>query len=700
MFLNKIIVRKSENKSVHSESENEEMGRSSTPNELVPAEDAFQAPSKDNISEKLREQLKLLKMGKPFAAPTVPRIEQCRKIITRRNTISTALPARKPTISLDGIKQLGFLPINNGLQNSTTNYVNNSSESLNATETDGTRKEKRLSGGVIESLFKRLKSFEGDSLSVSDNTVKLQPVEVIGNEIKSQKPNAENSSMIRVRKISAINQPTIESHDDSQHSTCSSADFVGFDSLNKTTDVSNLLLPTPRVERTYKKSVFVSEELDAFMKENALDNVAKIVIRSPPKIIDEAMITEDAQPPNMSIPERPGNMQKPRTLAEKRLILQRQKDVRYLMIEHESTVYHELKKRVKLGTAYSNLALKTIQDAEIPFTRDCWRVTSWINTQNNHFFYRTIRFDDQELKLTGGRGNNEEKLLREIRTDEKFVTKSNKCCSNEMCEPIENIQINNYDDFMHEIEEKNIIEPIKIEPNNLVTRKLSSLKTEYVKPSPLCKKVKNRRSLDIEFSQIEILELPKVQLEVWPEIGQSLPDTIKPLMKTIIGDDNIITPMWANFAVSVIQQKNPPVQSHKQRRKYKKPSPERKPSFVFDIPYVNNQTKMLVRRRRKPTNYYNVVESMNELDNPTKFNQDIDQTDALAVDCAHVLSNMIHSVAVSLNENNFIHNDPDIDYVGKIVPNQNQSNGIKALEGTNKDKSNSKTDSAAKAKIM
>lgn len=670
-----------------------EPARSSTPvspmakNAPQIVANGFATPPKGSISDRLREQLKLLKMGKPIAAPAAPRIDQCRKIMMRRNTISTALPLQKPSITLDGLKA-PFSPIKNGLHQSPP-AAKSSTGSLNASATDGTRK--RVSGGVIESLFKRLKSFESDT-PASENGAKRPAAEQIGIEPNALKPPV---SPIRLRKISAAIQPAIDSQDDSCHSTGSGADFVGFESISKTANISSLM-PTPRVERSSKKSsVFISEELDAFMKENALDNAARIEIRMPPKMVDEAMITEDAQPPNMSFPERPNNMQKPRTLAEKRLILQRQNDIRQLMIEHESTVYHELRKRVKQGTAYSNGALKTIQDIQIPFTRDCWRVTSWINTQNNHFFYQTIRWDGDELKLTGGRGNNEHKLLCELSDERKMDIKMGTCCRGEVCKPLDEVRINNYEDFVRDIEQRNVVAAIKSEP---ITRKLSSIKADYVKPSPLSKKVKNRRSLDIEFSQVEILELPKVQLEVWPEVGQPLPESIKPILKTVVGEDCIISPMWASFAVSVVQQKNPPV--HKHRRKYKRPSPERKPSYVFDIPYVNNQTKILVRRRRKPTNQHGIVESVAELDKEPRFKRNVDPSDSVAVECANVLADLIHSVAVTLNENNFIHNDPDIDYVGRIVPIESLTVDVRPSEQVNKDKQQAKLECAAKSKIM
>lgn len=647
----------------------------------------FKILSNEDISEKLRQQLKLLKMGKTNSSLLAARENTtCRAISARRNTISTSSLQQRP-ILLDVTKSRNISRTNKTVsQSATEDSSQTSSEALATPEKEKIKT--RLSSGLIDSLFKRLKSFEEPKkVSVAETTEVLEP-----------------ATRLRARKMSIAAPLSVkESQRQMNRSTpsASNLDFIEFDLSNKSIDTS-ALLPTPRVEKSNKDSVFVSEKLDAFLKENALENVGNVEIKIAPKIaFDEALMTDDAEPPSLSIPERPVDMQRPRTLAEKRLILQRQKDVLYQMIEHESSVYHELKKRVKFGSAYSNAALKSIQEVDIPFTRDCWRATSWINTKTNRFFYRTIHCDQELIKLPGDRGNNENKLLCEINDDVKFNPKSKWLCSRTMCCPINGIKIANYDEHIRAIDARNA----SYEPDvkqEAIARKLDALRRsryDYSKPGPLCKKVKKRTSLDIEFGQLEILTLPTVQLEVWPEVGRPLPDTIKPLMKTILPEGNIITPEWANFAVSVVQQTKPVTsQPQKQRRKYKKPSPERKCSFVFDIPYVNNQTKILVRRRRRPSDRKEPIDSLYGLEKDLEFCKSIDRSDKVTADCADALASMIHSVAVTLNENNFIANDPDIDYVGKIVPIECQ-NGSKASEQMVKDKTKEKND-AAKTKVM
>lgn len=490
--------------------------------------------------------------------------------------------------------------------------------------------------------------------------------------------------LLQIKRTGELAQ---EEQDDDNVSTCSSsnADFLGFDMTNKNIDVS-ALLPTPRVKST-KESVFVSEDLDAFMKENSLENVANVEIVVAAKVndVDEALITDEAQPPALTIPERPIDMQRPRTLAEKRLILQRQKDVHYQMIEHESTVYHELKKRVRMGSNYRNEHLRSIQDAEIPFTRDCWRATCWINTDNNYFFYRTLVCGSNELKLSGGRGNNKSKLFCQLPDDidgVKSDVKSKKCD----CPRFDHIKINNYEEYRRAVADHGSF------GDSLGTlKKLNNLKREYIRPCPLSKKPKvaKRTSLDIEYGELELLTMPTVQLELWPKVGDALPDQLKPLLKTILPEGSQVTAEWAQFAASMVVEPRPspaPQRPQKQQRKFKRPVPEERKSFVFDIPYVNNQTRIIVRRRRHPLaegSTREPIEMFYENDSfDLDFMQAVDRSDPVASECADALCAMIESVAVTLNENNFIRNDPDLDYVGKVVPIENDTGALKTENDT------------------
>lgn len=667
-----------------------------------------------DINQKLRQQLKLLKTRKSdftlistkdsaLSLSTRPATSSWRRSDSNEpKAKSTEVPSA--AITMISKKQ----PTDQSAQHLKTNEVNEKSKSSKSVS------------GMMDSLFNKLKSINQSDADSNSIQSRLRP-----SSTKTSSPTpqtATSTPLRRTRRDDSSNKTSILSDsnpEDSNQSTASmSIEFHGFDISNKNVDVS-ALLPTPKAPTTNSQSAFISEDLDMFLKENSLENVAGISIVPKSFRTDEALMTKDAQPPSLAVPERPMDMQRPRTLAEKRMILQQHNDVSIMIIENESTVYHELKKRVKFGSSYDNSLMQRIQDVNVPVTRDCWRAACWVATSNNRFFYRTIVIDGEEIKLIGGRGDNTKKISFEIKTQDPRKINVSKYlppnCSR-ICLPIENIKITNIDEIIANIQLRNDNIPslkcgsIFGESKN---GKLNIFSREYLAPGPKCKKAKckwNRStSFDLEYGPLELLYLPTVQLEVWPQIGLSLPEHIKPLLKNILPESNVITPEWAKFAVSVVKEPTAKSQQ-KHRRKYKKPEPEPPQSFVFDIPYENSEKKILIRRRRRSSIVFDKNDAKNEkiesfyLDkkqNALSFLNEIDATDNVAVQCADILSNIIESVAISVNERNFTKLDPDIDYVGKVVTisQQNKENS-KTVAKAEKEKQTTKTENAAKMKLM
>lgn len=658
-----------------------------------------------DINEKLRQQLKLLKMGKnestTFAVKPVKEAPCTRsKISLIRRSTSEELKASVSSAGQGSKKESGKTPDNGNETQSSTKSI----------------------GGRIDSLFTKMQSINSKPLSERPPSARLaarrahSPPKMTSTptQPKHSKHNKLDDLSLDSNTAVAIDDTQLE--DSNQSSSSMPTDFFGFDMSNKNVDVS-ALLPTPKVSTSNRQSAFVSEDLDMFMKENSLE-CAKLDVTLPPRacIYDEALMTVDAAPPNLAVPERPLDMQRPRTLAEKRMILQQQNDFGILIIENESTVYHELKKRVRLGSDYDNTLMQNIQEAVVPFTRDCWKAASWLATANNRFFYRTINVDGEEIKLIGSRGNNAKKLAFEL-TDQKMYNAATskylkQQCKNK-CMQISGIKINNIDAVMADVkvkQEKIYFEP-KRDPDLLLRKpKLNMFSQNYMQPAPKCKKTKckaNRSSsFDLEYGPLEVLTLPTVQLEMWPQIGISLPDNIKPILKTLLPETNVVTPEWAKFAVSVVQQSAKPV---KHRRKYIKPDPPQ--PFVFDIPFENDEKKILIRRRRRSTIIFNKsdakyedIESFYQSNdqNVLEFRKDVDQNDVISTECADVLSSMIESVAVAVNEPNFTKLDPDIDYVGKVVSVASlaaETTNKTAVKKLGKEKTNAKTGSS-KTKLM
>lgn len=604
--------------------------------------------------------------------------------------------------SLDTTKLINISTENSSKEDSDTNQ---NAKRTDHTATDDSNKSKAI-GGMIDSLFNKFQSMNSNLSRRSSKTK------------SSQSPTMEPAVPAkRTKRDDTVDSSLFASldsnqDDSNQSATSMSMEFLGFDISNKNVDVS-ALLPTPKVQSSSDKAAFLSESLDTFMKENLLEKSNDQLSFTPkPCNRDEALMTLDALPPCLSAPKRPNDMQRPRTLAEKRMILQQQNDISILILENESTVYHELKKRMKLKDQYSNPMVHELQNTNIPFRRDCWRAASWISTSNNRFLYRTVLMnknqdDESEIKLVGSRGDNPKKVAIELQSDEKLPANRslnhiwNEC--RKKCPTIdEKIKINN-------------IELIVDEDTSHSTKLLKKSKfcmfsREYLTPGPKCQKVKcksNRKtSFDLEYGPLELVQLPTVQLEVWPQIGLPLSDHIKPLLKTIPTNSNVITADWAKFATSVVRETPKQI---KNRRKYKKPDTERPEPIVFNIPYENNEKKILIRRRRRSSIVFNENDTVNEhietfyqdkgdADNLT-FRKNVDSTDALAVECADILTNMIESIAITVNDANFIKQDPDIDYVGKIMAVGVSKESTKTASKTEKEK-NTKTEKTSKNKLM
>lgn len=598
----------------------------------------------------------------------------------------------------------------------------NATRKINHHENEMTKKPKSL-GGMINSLFKKFQSINSN---ISSNRSKVRTI--------------NSPSTIKIASIPAkrtkrddgsdnLLYASLDSNDSNQSTTSMSMEFLGFDISNKNVDVS-ALLPTPKVSNTNERAAFVSKDLDIFMKENSLEicnneNVFVPKHLNPTNhiITDEALMTTDAQPPSLSVPARPIAMQRPRTLAEKRMILQQHNDISILIIENESTVYHELKKRERLGIEYDNTLVRSIQNACIPFTRDCWRAACWLSTSNNRFFYRTMIYDGEEIKLTGSRGNNAKKVAIEIKSNDldapnkqQRSLKSIWAECSKKCPPInDDIKINNTDTIVDD-EKKNVQNEndagtthTKEKLGLLKRSRLCMFSREYLTPGPKCKKLKcktNRKSsFDLEYGPLELVQLPTVQLEIWPQIGIPLADHIKPLLKTMPINTNVITPEWAKFAVSVVREAPKQI---KHRRKYKKPEIEQPEPIIFTIPYENNERKILIRRRRRTSIVFNKDDTLNEHietfycdaeKDKLSFVKNIDPMDTLSVECGNILTNMIESIAITVNDTNFIKNDPDIDYIGKIIPTSELKASAKAAIKAEKDKS-AKLEKTSKNKLM
>lgn len=319
--------------------------------------------STEDVNEQIREQLKLLQSG-------------------RRSSISL-LPSNGSSTRASSV-----VGTKTSSCSSTPSYSRHASHSSLESEpiksTDGKSSKSKSATGSSQSISNQKPKFI-DSLISKLKTQGLTLPPITNDEIQSLSSHTspEKSTPIAPHKSFTECESSLDmTNDDDQlsdHSSSSKNDFLGFKEVEAQFERPKFpgMLPTPVVKPSKSvKSAFVSEELDNFMKENALDNSA---YRTAPlkKRHDEAMMYAEAQPPSLLCPQLPSDVEKPRTVAEKRQLLEQKADIKYLMIENESTVYRELRKRAKAGPVPNYTLIRNIQQMNIPFTRDCWRAACW-----------------------------------------------------------------------------------------------------------------------------------------------------------------------------------------------------------------------------------------------------------------------------------------------------------------------------------
>lgn len=319
--------------------------------------------TQENVNEQIREQLKLLQSGRRSSISLLTnngKTTRPSSVIGTKTSSCSSTPSysRHPSHS-----SLESEPIKS------TDEKSSKSDSITGSSKNIFNQKPKF----IDSLLSKLKT-QGLNLPTSLND-DSQSLSTHTSPEKSTANVPPNSFTLYESSMDIAND------DDqlSDISTSSKNDFLGFKEVEAQFERPNIpgMLPTPLVRQSKSvKSAFVSEELDIFMKENALDN--KAYTTAPlKKRHDEAMMYAEAEPPSLLCPQLPSDVEKPRTVAEKRQLLEQKADIKYLMIENESTVYRELRKRAKTGPVPNYTLIRNIQQMNIPFTRDCWRATCW-----------------------------------------------------------------------------------------------------------------------------------------------------------------------------------------------------------------------------------------------------------------------------------------------------------------------------------
>lgn len=518
----------------------------------------------------------------------------------------------------------------------------------------------------------------------------------------------EEPRRVRVSKVFGKLHKSLNLDLDSTNSN-SSTEFYGFDEGEVVKlDKPSLpgLLPTPIVKKSQPYAPFLAYGTSISDKEEdsrGASPSSTVTIRSD-LLRENGLLSYGSHPPRLQCPLRPSDMIRPRTVAQKRILLEHLNDVRYPMIDNESKIYRFLKMKTKNQDEQLDFGrMKELQDQPIPFTRGTWRALSWLRTEKDRYNFQAICIDGRWTNLTGCRGNHPNKLLMRKKVYSGVVKSSggrrihyiNNCRCPAQFPPGVTIDLSPMEPPKSGVA---ILCASKKQAEDADERRLSGGRPKLLpdrsqeyqhyrsfpdtKPGPLSSKrlPPSAFEQDPYLGPLEIFEMPTVELEVFPKIDRPLDGIIKPYLKMILPYSGI-TENWARFAVSTLRST---------RGGEVLPGEDGERSFIFQIPYANDERRLLIRRRlitrpgeatvlrtsgRGGFGAADLEQFEQQLEQRLTFREAIDRpldkedsvTKRALVDederiCADVLSELTNSVAITIAEELFVTDDPDLDY--------------------------------------
>ncbi|XP_055838444.1 uncharacterized protein LOC129906641 isoform X2 [Episyrphus balteatus] len=408
----------------------------------------------------------------------------------------------------------------------------------------------------------------------------------------------------------------------------SSSDFFGFEDNERMLVNFPGMLSTPLVRHRDSNAAFVSETLNAYMRDNSLGNSVSInyIQRRP----EDGKVLSNSVPPKLDFPALPDGLQGLRTVAERRSFLQRTKNMKYCIINNVATVFRELQKRTKGHRIYKQAIESVMTSTSVPMTRQGWKAAAWLLTDIGNYCCQTIAVNGKNFRLCGGLGN--------------FRTKYRKPHSN-FCDKIISVCPKNCIDRTTFRSFRPIRTPEKRSKLN------DSSKKVLHKPCPLSQKIlKHPRDEESVFDSLSIVRMPEVELEVFPQLHKPLSEVAKKYLQLILPYKEI-SRKWAEFSVStLIESRNIDFAANPQK------------SFTFKLPFANDRNHLIIRR------IYNRSEEFDSQFDSSSFlfRKEVDQNnvngkppDFLTIECADILTDMLNSVAIACSENLFIKDDPD-----------------------------------------
>ncbi|KAL4708781.1 hypothetical protein ACJJTC_011745 [Scirpophaga incertulas] len=288
-----------------------------------------------------------------------------------------------------------------------------------------------------------------------------------------------------------------------------------------------------------------------------------------------------------------------------------EKDVLYELPKELDKQTNVLLRKIKSGSIQDGKTkslAKNILNSDMPITRQSWQMLMNINPENREYPSQFVLWKGKCIQVNGSKGG-KNKFLCNQDLDKFWTIKSNESKKNSI--------------------QKKILPKKK----NLLRNSLSI----NFKPGPLTRK----KYLDASYQKynvgnIELVNLPKLGLELMPTYGTNLDPSIANLIGNFREVDGIISPKWADFAVSMIGS----VRGSNLNQTNKNCK------TTFHLDYKHNQQRALMRRCVE--NKKRLCPVMTQANNVL-----VDNSVELLPEIKVILEKILDAVEVHINEDNY-----------------------------------------------
>lgn len=367
---------------------------------------------------------------------------------------------------------------------------------------------------------------------------------------------------------------------------------------------------------------------------------------------DKSQMGSKSEPPRMRAPDVPSNHQRPRTLAEKRQMVNN-RNVKMLMVEQESRIYKQVQRKYQKMEINYNL-LDAMMHEDVPSNHGPWKVLTWLRTREGAYIHQYLSLDGEEYKLIGSRGNHAVKFLppQSSKPLEKYQTttlRSTRCCiGGRIKKRVAEALIN-----MPSIK-RFVLDDTTDQYKRLDTKFLDN-QLVSIKPRPLSRKIefinKNRKSLSGDEDSAFLgdyakFDMPKINIELKVVPRTPLDPVAKKYLREILPyrdlDEN-----WCEFALSALA------------------TDDENKTFKFAVPYQDNKQNILVRniiRCKEDTEklripvYEDGEDDVDEME--WTFAKNADKDDPVEVEIIEIIKDLTNSVFINLNDDLFTLVDP------------------------------------------